>query len=62
MTDSFLRARAPMLAAALGAVLALAAGIGPLAAALGAWLAQPAFALALSWHRGSHRGSRASCD
>ncbi|MDQ7760583.1 ankyrin repeat domain-containing protein [Xanthomonas sontii] len=62
MTDSFLRARAPMLAAALGAVLALAAGIGPLAAALGAWLAQPAFALALSWHRGSRPRPRAARD
>lgn len=51
-----------MLAAALGAVLALAAGIGPLAAALGAWLAQPAFALALSWHRGSRPRPRAARD
>ncbi|ELQ08186.1 ankyrin-like membrane protein, partial [Xanthomonas translucens DAR61454] len=52
MTESPFRARAPWIAAALGVLLALLAGFGPLAAALGAWLAQPAFALALSWSRG----------
>ncbi|OAX58157.1 ankyrin repeat domain-containing protein [Xanthomonas graminis] len=52
MTESPFRARAPWIAAALGVLLALGAGFGPLAAALGAWLSQPAFALALSWSRG----------
>ncbi len=37
----------------LGLVLALCGGFGGLAAALGAWLAQPAFALALSWQAGT---------
>ncbi|WP_045738397.1 ankyrin repeat domain-containing protein [Xanthomonas sp. MUS 060] len=53
MTESFFRTRAPILAAALGALLALAAGVGAFAALLSVWLAQPAFALAVSWQRGS---------
>src|SRR5690554_3410199 len=35
-----------------GTLLALAAGLGSVAAALGIWLAQPAFALAVRWWRG----------
>lgn len=45
-------------ASAVGVLLALAAGLGPVAAALGAWLAQPAFALAVRWWRGT--GDRAA--
>ncbi len=36
----------------IGTLLALAAGLGSVAAALGTWLAQPAFALAVRWWRG----------
>src|SRR5690625_4008953 len=47
------RSRHGYVAAALlvGALLALAAGFGSVAAALGVWLAQPAFALAVRWWR-----------
>ena len=46
--------RGPAIAAFLIAtLLALAAGLGSLAAALGGWLAQPAYALAVRWWRGT---------
>src|SRR5690625_7745911 len=47
------RSRHGYVAAALlvGALLALAGGFGSVAAALGVWLAQPAFALAVRWWR-----------
>src|SRR5690554_5395239 len=40
-----------------GTLLALAAGLGSVAAALGIWLAQPAFALAVRWWRGTGNAS-----
>ena len=40
------------LALAAGVLLSLLAGFGGVAAALGLWLAQPAFALGVSWWRG----------
>ncbi|MGV8960246.1 MAG: ankyrin repeat domain-containing protein [Stenotrophomonas sp.] len=46
-----LRRRAIAIALAAGAVLTLLAGFGGVVAALGGWLAQPAFALAASWWR-----------
>ena len=46
--------RGPAAAAfAAGALLALAAGLGSVAALLGGWLAQPAYALAVRWWRGT---------
>ena len=46
--------RGPAIAAFLVAtLLALAAGLGSVAAALGGWLAQPAYALAVRWWRGT---------
>ena len=46
--------RGPAVAAFLiGAVLALAAGLDPLAAAIGGWLAQPAYALGVRWWHGT---------
>ena len=50
MTES-LRSRALAIAFAVGVVLALATALGGLPAALGAALAQPAFALGISWWR-----------
>ncbi|MFT4249443.1 MAG: ankyrin repeat domain-containing protein [Pseudomonas sp.] len=47
------RARAVATALSAGVVLSLLAGLGGVAAVLGVWLAQPAFALAVSWQRGS---------
>ncbi|WP_407353115.1 ankyrin repeat domain-containing protein [Luteimonas sp. R10] len=41
------------LAFVFGAILSLIAGFGGIAAALGMWLAQPAFALAVRWWRGT---------
>ncbi|TWI01627.1 hypothetical protein IP90_02186 [Luteimonas cucumeris] len=45
--------RTPAAALAIGLGLALLTGFGGAIAALGAWLAQPALALALSWWQGS---------
>ncbi|HEY0334655.1 MAG TPA: ankyrin repeat domain-containing protein [Stenotrophomonas sp.] len=53
MTDPVLRARLVPIALGAGVVLSLLAGIGGLAAAIGLWLAQPAFALGVSWARRS---------
>jgi ankyrin repeat protein len=50
MTDS-LRSRAMAIAFAAGVLLALAAALGGVPAALGVALAQPAFALGVSWWR-----------
>ncbi|MFA1751141.1 ankyrin repeat domain-containing protein [Xanthomonas campestris] len=47
------RLRAAGLAAAAGVVLTLLGGVGGVVAALALWLAQPAFALAVSWLRGT---------
>ncbi|TQT55743.1 hypothetical protein, partial [Xanthomonas perforans] len=47
------RMRAATLAGAAGVVLCLLGGIGGVVAALSLWLAQPAFALAVSWARGT---------
>ncbi|WP_044099355.1 ankyrin repeat domain-containing protein, partial [Xanthomonas citri] len=47
------RMRAAALAGAAGVVLCLLGGIGGAVAALSLWLAQPAFALAVSWARGT---------
>ncbi len=47
------RLRAAAAAVALGAALVLLAGLGGAVAALSVWLAQPAFALAVSWARGT---------
>ncbi len=52
MTESLYR-RAVVTAFAAGVVLSLAVGLGGIAAAVGATLAQPAFALAVSWWRRS---------
>ncbi len=54
MTDSA-RSRAIAAVAVAGVLLALGAAFGGIAAALGGWLAQPAFALAVSWLRRSRR-------
>jgi len=50
MTDA-LRNRATAIALAAGVLLALAAALGGVPAALGVALAQPAFALGISWWR-----------
>ena len=45
-----------LLAGAAGIALAALLGLGSLPAAIGGWLAQPAFALAASWRRGTRAG------
>ncbi|MCF8814033.1 hypothetical protein KIP36_11430, partial [Xanthomonas campestris pv. campestris] len=47
------RLRAAGLAGAAGVALTLLGGVGGVVAALALWLAQPAFALAVSWLRGT---------
>lgn len=54
MTDSA-RTRIVAAAAAIAVLLGMGAGLGGVVAALGGWLAQPMFALAVSWHRRSRQ-------
>ena len=50
--------RMPAAALAIGLLLAASTGFGGLVAALAAWLAQPALALAVSWWQGSRAEAR----
>jgi uncharacterized protein len=54
---SAVRRRATLVALAAGLLLAMLAGFGGVIAGLGVWLAQPALALAVSWHAGTRHWS-----
>ncbi|GAB3310397.1 ankyrin repeat domain-containing protein [Luteimonas notoginsengisoli] len=59
MPESLLQRRRWAIAFAIGLVLAGVGGFGGMVAALGGWLAQPAFALALRWRRDAQAPDRA---
>ena len=59
MPESLLQRRRWAIAFAIALVLAAVGGFGGMVAALGGWLAQPAFALALRWRRDAQAPDRA---